>query len=96
MPIVVKQVLLRDEVSTDDSVDEGHADVVSPMPGRIVKLFHKKGDHVEKGANLVAVESMKMEYFVKATQSGVVDNVMIAEGDAVQLKQKLVSLKAHE
>lgn len=88
--------MLRDEITADDKVDEGHSSVVSPMPGRIVKMFAQKGDHVERGANLVAVESMKMEYFVKATQSGVVDDVLVREGDAVQLKQKLVSLKAHE
>ena len=66
------------------------------MPGRIVKIFAKEGDHVEKGQNLVSVESMKMEYFVKAAQSGVVDSVMVDEGQAVQLKQKLVSVKAPE
>ena len=37
---------------------------------------------------------MKMEYFVKANSDGVVDNVMVSEGQAVQLKQKLVSVSA--
>jgi biotin carboxyl carrier protein len=36
------------------------------MPGRVVKIFVEKGQHVKKGDNLVSVESMKMEYFVKA------------------------------
>jgi biotin carboxyl carrier protein len=49
---------------------------------------------VKKGQNLISVESMKMEYFVKATSDGVVDNVMVSEGQAVQLKQKLVSVSA--
>ena len=40
--------------------------VVSPMPGRVVKIFVQKGQHVKKGDNLISVESMKMEYFVKA------------------------------
>jgi biotin carboxyl carrier protein len=68
--------------------------VVSPMPGRIVKCFVQPGEAVKKGQNLVSVESMKMEYFVKATADGVVDLVKCSEGDAVQLKQKLVTFKA--
>jgi len=70
--------------------------VVSPMPGRIVKCFVQPGETVKKGQTLVSVESMKMEYFVKATGEGVVDKISCKEGDAVQLKQKLISLKPVE
>jgi len=69
---------------------------VSPMPGRIVKMFANKGDKVTKGQKLVSVESMKMEYFVKATQDGIVDDILVKEGEAVQLKQKLVAVTASE
>ena len=31
------------------------------MPGTIVKIFVKEGEEVEIGANLMALESMKME-----------------------------------
>lgn len=66
------------------------------MPGRIVKMFANKGDKVTKGQKLVSVESMKMEYFVKATQDGIVDDILVKEGEAVQLKQKLVAVTASE
>lgn len=36
------------------------------MPGRVVKVFAKPGQTVKKGDNLISVESMKMEYFMKA------------------------------
>ena len=37
---------------------------------------------------------MKMEYFVKATQDGKVGEILVKEGDAVELKQKLVNMAA--
>jgi urea carboxylase len=43
------------------------------MPGRVVKVFVQPGQEVKKGDNLISVESMKMEYFMKATRDGVID-----------------------
>ena len=60
--------------------------ILSPMPGRIVKFFVEPGQAVKKGQNIVAVESMKMEYFVKASRDGVIDKLFGKEGDAVEMK----------
>ena len=35
--------------------------LLSPMPGKIVKILVKSGDHVKKGQSLVIMEAMKME-----------------------------------
>jgi biotin carboxyl carrier protein len=51
--------------------------IVSPMPGRVVKVFAQPGQTVKKGQNLISVESMKMEYFVKATRDGVLDKIKV-------------------
>ena len=60
----------RNLVTADDvdSVGGGvqTSTVVSPMPGRVVKVFVQPGQEVKKGENLISVESMKMEYFMKA------------------------------
>ncbi len=63
---------------------------VSPMPGRVVKLFVKAGDAVPGGAPLAAVEAMKMEYLVRAPADGTVGRVLCAEGQTVALGQKLL------
>lgn len=34
-----------------------------------------------------------MEFFVKAPRDGVIDKVNAAEGDAVQMKQELITLE---
>jgi len=93
-PLKIK--VMQNELVTAENLDDGAAggaSVVSPMPGRIVKLFAKAGDSVKKGDKLVSVESMKMEYFVKANADGVVDQVLVNEGDAVQLKQRLIAVQ---
>ena len=63
------------------------------MPGRVVKVFVQPGQEVKKGDNIISVESMKMEYFVKANFDGVIEEVLTKEGDTVALKQNLVNLK---
>ena len=77
---------------TEDSADavaDTTMNVVSPMPGRVVKLFVEPGQSVKKGDNLISVESMKMEYFMKATRDGVIGEIKVKEGDTVQMKQEL-------
>jgi hypothetical protein len=39
----------------------GSGTVLTPMPGRVVKVAVKPGDHVEAGATLMILEAMKME-----------------------------------
>ena len=77
-------------VTAEDAANEGaggvQSAVVSPMPGRVVKVFVEPGQQVKKGDNIISVESMKMEYFMKATQDGVIDLIKIREGDTVAMK----------
>ncbi len=70
------------------------ADPVSPMPGRVTKLFVKAGDAVTAGAPLAAVEAMKMEYLVKAPADGNVGRVLCSVGDTVALGQRLMDWEA--
>jgi biotin carboxyl carrier protein len=37
------------------------------MPGTVVKVFVETGQKVKKGQSIVSIESMKMEYVLKAT-----------------------------
>ena len=66
------------------------ADPVSPMPGRVVKVFVKAGDAAKGGDPLVAVEAMKMEYLVRAPSDGKVGRVLCEPGQTVALGQKLL------
>ena len=55
----------------------------APMPGRVLKIFVKKGDEIQIGANVLSLEAMKMENILKAEGVGVVGAILISEGDVV-------------
>ena len=80
------------KVATRPGGRGGSADVVSPMPGRVVKVLTKIGEAVKTGQGLVVVEAMKMENEMRATRDGVVTAIPVKEGQAVEGGQVLVSL----
>ena len=57
--------------------------VKSPMPGTVVKAFVKPGDKVVAGQPIISIESMKMEYLIKATHDATIDKVHASEGEFV-------------
>ncbi len=64
--------------------------LVSPMPGRVVRVSVASGDAVEAGAELVVIEAMKMEHKLNAPTSGRVTQVLVGGGDQVAAGQLLV------
>ena len=68
----------------------GHHAVVSPMPGRVVRVLVEPGDTVHAGQGLAVVEAMKMENEVASPAAGVVSAVRAAAGDSVESGAVLV------
>jgi biotin carboxyl carrier protein len=62
---------------------EGRQQVVAPMPGKVVRLFVKGGEHVEAGQGLLVVEAMKMQNEIRSPKSGIVERVLAKEGQPV-------------
>ena len=66
--------------------------ILSPMPGKIVKIAVKNGDAVEDHALLIVLEAMKMEHRIEAPSSGTVKTVFVKEGELVTGSAPLVEL----
>jgi biotin carboxyl carrier protein len=64
--------------------------VKAPMPGLIINLKIKVGDHVKAGDPLLILEAMKMENILKSPGEGTVKNVKIKKGDSVEKGQVLI------
>lgn len=73
--------------------EEQEGDVVSPMPGRVVKILVNEGDLVEMGQDLIIVEAMKMENRISAPYAGQVTRIHFQEGDQVSHGTPLVDLE---
>jgi 3-methylcrotonyl-CoA carboxylase alpha subunit len=70
--------------------------LVAPMPGKVVAVLVAQGDKVKRGAPLVILEAMKMEYTVAAPRDGVVSRVNFPVGGSVREGEELLSLDAEE
>jgi biotin carboxyl carrier protein len=70
----------------------GPSAILSPMPGKVVKVLVAVGDEVKSGQGVVVVEAMKMENELKAPKDGKVKAVAVKEGQPVEAGQSLVTL----
>lgn len=59
-------------------------DLVTQMPGKIVKVLVEPGQEVKKGDTVLILEAMKMENEIKSNCDGVVSNIYAKEGEAVE------------
>ncbi len=64
--------------------------LLSPMPGLLVDVAVTVGQKVEAGQRLAAIEAMKMENVLVATQDGVVAEVMAAKGESLAVDQEIL------
>ncbi len=71
----------------------GKQNVVSPMPGKVVKVLVAAGDDVKEGQGLVVVEAMKMENEMRSPKDGRVVEVHVKEGQAVESNAKLCAVE---
>jgi biotin carboxyl carrier protein len=62
----------------------GAADVVTVMPGKVVRVLVHEGEQVREGQGLVVVEAMKMENEITSPKSGTVSRVDVKPGVAVE------------
>ena len=69
---------------------EGAQAIVSPMPGRVVRILVAPGDEVAARQPVVVVEAMKMENELRSPKAGRVKDVPVSEGASVDAGRVLV------
>ncbi len=68
--------------------------VVAPLPGRVIEIKVKVGDKIAVGQEVVVLEAMKMENSITSDFAGVVKQILVSEGDAVQADSILIEVRA--
>lgn len=94
-----REVMIKDESIKStvaqkvkaDPANDGH--IGASMPGTVVKVLVEKGEKVNKGDHLMITESMKMETTVQAPYAGVVEDIYVKSGDAIQTNDLLIEMK---
>ena len=88
-----KQSIIKENDSTDMYVTSpivGTA-YLSPEPG--AKKFVEVGNKVKKGQTIMIVEAMKTMNHIQSTQNGIVDKILVKDGEPVEFGQHLISVK---
>jgi biotin carboxyl carrier protein len=71
---------------------EADSTIISPMPGKVVKIPVQVGDVVKKGETVIIIAAMKMESEYKAMKDGVVAEIFVKENDTIDGNQALVKI----
>ncbi|XP_070507786.1 pyruvate carboxylase, mitochondrial isoform X2 [Chironomus tepperi] len=86
----LRSVLIRDkeaakEMHIHPKATKGNKNEVgAPMPGSVIDVRVKIGDHVEKGQPLVVLSAMKMEMVVQSPRAGTVKSLNIEPGTKLE------------
>jgi acetyl/propionyl-CoA carboxylase alpha subunit len=75
----------------------GHAqhasgELIAPMPGVVRAVNVNEGETVVKGQTLIILEAMKMEIKIAAPKDGVVDHLLVKQGQIVERDQLIVKI----
>ena len=76
------------------AVAEDALQVGAPIPGVITALPVNVGSRVAKGEKILSLEAMKMQTTIYAPADGLIAEIAIKVGDAVEAKDLLIKMKA--
>ena len=65
-------------------------ELTAPLPGTVIEIFVKAGEHVEAGQVLLVIEAMKMKNSIRSIRAGRITDVLVSAGETVAHKQTLV------
>jgi biotin carboxyl carrier protein len=74
--------------------EEEVGDLNSPISGRIVKVSAQVGQHLDKGATILVIEAMTLEYEVRTPFAGTVTHIHFSQSDPVEIGQTLAEMDA--
>lgn len=93
-----REVVIKDESIKSTVQQRVKADPQNPehigasMPGTVIKVLVEKGEKVNKGDHLMITESMKMETTVQAPFAGVIKDIYVKSGEAIQTGDLLIEI----
>ena len=78
--------------SQKSELDHSDNIVMSPMPGKIVKIPVNEGQEVEKGETVIVVSAMKMESEYKSPADGTIKHIFVTEGSTIEGHEPLIEI----
>lgn len=72
---------------------QGSAQVVAPMPGKVVKLLVESGEQVQADEGVLLFEAMKMQNEIRSPVTGILVAIDVREGEVVESRDRLFTVK---
>ena len=93
--------IISTKVNQKQSVTESNGtNVTSPIVGTAYlapepggKKFVEVGQKIKKGQTIMIVEAMKTMNHVPSTQDGIVNKILVKDGEPIEFGQPLISIK---
>ena len=79
------------EAKASASTGDGE-EIKAGLPGNVLRIEVSEGQDVAEGDVLLVMEAMKMETEVKAPKAGIVQSILVSQGDKVVTGQALVTI----
>ena len=80
--------------------EDSSTNVTSPLVGTVYlasepggKKFIEVGQKIKKGQTIMIVEAMKTMNHVPSTQNGIINKILVSDGEPVEFGQPLISIK---
>ncbi len=80
------------KAASASAADEAGA-ITAIMPGLIIKVLKKEGDRVEAGEVVLVLEAMKMQNELQAKRAGTLKQILIKQGETVEMRQVLAVIE---
>jgi len=68
-------------------------EVCAPLPGRVISIDKKIGDHIKQGDVILTLESMKTRVEIRSPVSGTLRRILVKEGQVVKQGDLLAIVK---
>ncbi len=76
---------------TSHETQQDQTDILAPVPGKVIAVQAAAGDTLAAGATVLVLESMKMEFEVKAARAGQIGRILVQGGEQVAAGQVLAT-----
>jgi pyruvate carboxylase subunit B len=68
-------------------------EILSALPGTIIRIAVEKGQNVEEGELLMILEAMKMQNRIVVPVSGTVNEIYVKEGDKISKNHLIAKIE---
>ena len=83
----------KDKLEIINSIKSPMVGIVYLAPDPTKKAYVNIGDHIKQGDVVLLIEAMKTFNEVRSTQSGIVKNILVTNGQPVEFGEDLVVLE---